>query len=227
LYEKRGLKIHSILLKEGLTDAKLFGEFKCKSLLLLAKGLAERGEYVSAIDTLKQALDVITKYTADSSDSKANLHSQQKEVKRLYASCVQRKKALKEKEKQRAQAMFAASPSKESKESPVAPKQASTNRTSIVSPSPEPREPTETTALDMSKDDLEQESEDVSDNAIPFKKRVSFANDTKQGSREMLLEEVDDEEEMPWYEEHKEALVMSAVAGLAALSVLLLRSLRK
>lgn len=225
LYEKRGLKIHSILLKDGLTDAKLFGEFKCKSLLLLAKGLAERGDYASAIDSLKQANDVITKYTADSSDSKAPLHSQQKEVKRLYTTCVQQKKALKQKEKQRAQAMFA-SPLKEDKESSVASKQASTNRSPIMSLSPEPTTPI-ATALDISNDELEQELEDVSDKTIPYKKSVSFADGTKQGFREMLSEEDADEEEIPWYVEHKEALVLSTVAGLAALSVVLLRSRHK
>ena len=203
------------------SDAKLFGEFKCKSLMLLAKGLMERGDYVSAMDSLKQALDVITKYTADSSDSKAPLQSQQKEVKRLYATCLQRKKALKQKEKQCAQAMFA-SPSKEYKESPAASEQVSTNRSPTMTP--EPTTPTETTALD---DDLNLELEDVSDKTIPYKKSVSFADGTKQGLPEIQSEEDDDEEQVPWYSEHKEALVLSAIAGLAALSLVLLRSRRK
>jgi hypothetical protein len=139
---------------------------------------------------------------------------------------VQQKKAIKQKEKQRAQAMFASPLKEEDKESPVASKQASTNRSPITSLSPEPTTPIET-ALDISNGDLEQELEDVSDKTIPYKKSVSFADGTKQGSREMLSEEDADEEEIPWYVEHKEALVLSAVAGLAALSVVLLRSRRK
>jgi hypothetical protein len=45
----------------------------------------------------------------------------------------------------------------------------------------------------------------------------------------MLPEKDDDvkEEEVPWYAEHKETLVLSAVAGLAALSLVLLRSRHK
>lgn len=99
----------------------------------------------------------------------------------------------------------------------------------IMTISPEPTTLTETT-LDMGNADLEQDLDDVSDKAIPFKMSVLVANDTKQGSREMLPEKDDDhmkEEEVPWYAEHKETLVLSAVAGLAALSLVLLRSRHK
>jgi tetratricopeptide (TPR) repeat protein len=205
LYENRGLKIHSILRREGLSDAKLFGEYKVKALLMIAKGLAERGEYASAMDSLKQAKDTITVYTKEEeedSSSRSQLLSQQKQVQRLYASCVQGKKALKVKEKQRAQAMFA-SPTKDTE------KDKHKDANPVVTPSPE---------ATSKEDETDEELEEISEPGSEIKPR----------SEEFLVEQDgENEEETPWYEEHKEALVLSAVAGLAVLSVVLLRSHRK
>jgi tetratricopeptide (TPR) repeat protein len=232
LYEKRGMKIHSILVKEGLSDAKLFGEYKVKSLLMIAKGLVmeQQGEYADAMDVLKQANEAIAIYAAneEEEDSDSNstllLLSQQKQVKRLYATCIQRKKALKRKEKQRAQAMFA-SPLKET--TPCKEKDKQENTNPIVTPSPQPT----SQATETDEEELEEISEQDSETSPASKRSVSFADNTKPGSREFLVEQDDDDDndddEMPWYEGHKEALVLSAVAGLAALSVVLLRSHRK
>jgi hypothetical protein len=221
LYSKRGLNIHSILVREGLSDAKLFGEYKVKALLMIAKGLAERGEYASAIDSLKQANEAIASYVGEEgsesgSSSRSHLLLQQKQVKRLHATCVQGKKALKAKERQRAQAMFA-SPSKDTE------KDKRKDANPIVTPSPE------AASKELETDEeLEEISEQGSETTS--RRSVSFADDTKPGSREFLVEQDkddDEEEETPWYKEHKEALVLSAVAGLTALSVVLLRSHRK
>jgi tetratricopeptide (TPR) repeat protein len=227
LYEKRGMKVHSILVRDGTSDEKMFGEYRVKALLMIARGLSERGECDSAIVSLKQAKDAIAMYYNADSDSdssgRSHLFSQQKQVKRLHATCVERKKALKQKEKQRAQAMFATSPS--SKNTPVKKENDKPdNANPIVTPSPKPTN----TAIETD----EELEELASETSSPTTKRsVSFADDTKPGSREFLEEQDHDdddvEEETPWFGEHKEALVLSAIAGLAALSVVLLRSHRK
>lgn len=128
LEEKKGLKIHSILLQDGLSDIKLFGEWRVKSCLLIARAWYEKGELESALDVLKTAHDVIAKYTTlDGTDvqnpersndpqrevSVKQLLANDREVKKLHATCKEKRKEILRKEKMRAKAMFA-SPTTES-----------------------------------------------------------------------------------------------------------------
>lgn len=124
LYLQRGKKIHSILTQaptkqqqsaERLVDAKLFGEWRVKSLIIQARALAEKQETESAIEILKSAHAILAEYmTATNSNhangaeaaSLPNLLALEKEVKRLHITCKERRKAELKKEKQRAQAMF-------------------------------------------------------------------------------------------------------------------------
>mmetsp|Transcript_5576 Transcript_5576/g.8191 ORF Transcript_5576/g.8191 Transcript_5576/m.8191 type:complete len:230 (+) Transcript_5576:505-1194(+) len=62
LYAKRGKKNHSILMEDGYTDAKLFGEFTTKSCLLLATALHVHDKHDEDIATLKVATAIATKY---------------------------------------------------------------------------------------------------------------------------------------------------------------------
>ena len=65
-------------------------------------------------------------------------------------------------------------------------------------------------------------SEKVTDEipTIRTKRSVSFSDDTKPG-KDCVPQE--DEDELPWYDEHKEALILSGIVGLAALATVLLR----
>lgn len=219
LYEKRGMRVHTILNKEGISDMKLFGEFKTKSLLLQARGYLELGEYNKCLDALKQAHAVISTFveSGDLQDpayqqSYQNLHKQSVVLKRMRASCQERRKGELQKEKQRAQAMFGSPPLSATKKKSV---KISESTSSISSEGKiETKEPL--------KDEVPRPTK--------VKRRVSFSEDTKPGkggAAEELLE-YDDMEEQPWYEEHKEALILSGIVGLAALTTtILLRSRKK
>jgi hypothetical protein len=138
LIDKKGLNIHTILTSDekdggcGLCDAKLFGEWRVKSYIMIARSLAEKKDYSGAIEILRRARNIIVEYSAvvDGGENKgsieppsdvatcipdtdaatkasiARLRVQDKELRRLMTSCMEHKKAEKKKEKQRAQAMF-------------------------------------------------------------------------------------------------------------------------
>lgn len=121
LYGKRGMKIHTILNKEGIIDAKLFGEWRVKSYLVVARSCMEQGEVEDAIAILKKARGVGMPYVDElnsSSDQqqcsssrkeeKASLRAltlQMKESKRLLAEYSEKKKAAKKIEKKKAKVM--------------------------------------------------------------------------------------------------------------------------
>ncbi|GAX17407.1 hypothetical protein FisN_5Hh052 [Fistulifera solaris] len=110
LEEKKGKKIHTFLNQEGFSDIKIFGEWKVKSYLITARSLSEKGDSAVAMDVLKKAQDVILSFTANVPEGDPSVKSlliNGKEVKKLYAVCKDQKKAQLQKEKQRAQAMFA------------------------------------------------------------------------------------------------------------------------
>lgn len=124
LESKKGLKIHQELQREGHHDVRVFGEWKVKSLLIIARVLAERDETEAAMNMAKKARDIVVTYTTSAiytenagyQLSVKQLLSNDKELLKLYARCKERRKAQLKKEKLRAQAMFAA-PSKDKKRS--------------------------------------------------------------------------------------------------------------
>ena len=112
--KKKGLKIHSILVKDGYHDVKLFGEWKVKSLMLQARAFAEKKDFDETIEILKMAHEIIAKHaTVENAEKFAasvkNLRNLEKEVKKLHAGCKERKSLVLKKEKQRAAAMFGGS----------------------------------------------------------------------------------------------------------------------
>jgi len=221
LYEKRGMKIHTILNKEGMSDCKIFGEWRCKSLLIKARGLMERGDYDEALESLKESHHVIeTHMDTDKlqdpayQKSYATLHKQGKDVKRLRATCVQRRKSQKQKEKQRAQAMFGSPPKNKSVKID---EDAATSKKDNNATKKKSAAVLDTRNSDESLDEIP---------TIRTKRSVSFSDDTKRGSEELLVEQVVEMEE-PWYEEHKEALILTGIVGLAALTAIALFRPRK
>ena len=118
LYGKRGMKIHTILNSEGIIDAKLFGEWRVKSYLVVARACMEQGEVEDAIAILKKAKGLGMPYidelssSADQSsrgkEEKASLRAltlQMKEIKRLVAEYSEKRKAAKKIEKKKAKVM--------------------------------------------------------------------------------------------------------------------------
>ena len=116
LYGKRGMKIHTILNKEGIIDAKLFGEWRVKSYLVVARACMEQGEVEDAIAILKKAKGLGMPYIDEFSSSaecsskeeKASLRAltmQMKEVKRLITEYSEKKRAAKKIEKKKAKVM--------------------------------------------------------------------------------------------------------------------------
>lgn len=126
LEEKKGKKIHTFLNQEGVSDIKIFGEWKVKSYIITARSLSEKGDSSEAIEVLKKAQDVILTMLANVPNGDLSIKQllvNGKEVKKLYATCRDQKKAQLQKEKQRAQAMFAnpsrnGSENKEEKDAP-------------------------------------------------------------------------------------------------------------
>ena len=102
LNAKKGLKIHSILNKEGIIDAKLFGEWRVKSYLVIARSFLERDDEEGALAVLKRAKlvamenieDINSKQQSNVNkqelDSLKILTSQIKEVRRLMADCTEK-----------------------------------------------------------------------------------------------------------------------------------------
>lgn len=116
LYGKRGMKIHTILNKEGIIDAKLFGEWRVKSYLVVARACMEQGEVEDAIAILKKAKGLGMPYIDEFSSSdqcsrteeKASLRAltlQMKEIKRLITEYSEKRKAEKQIEKKKAKVM--------------------------------------------------------------------------------------------------------------------------
>jgi tetratricopeptide (TPR) repeat protein len=116
LETKKGSKIHQELQREGHHDVRLFGEWKVKSYLIIARALAEKDEIEAAMDVTKKAREVVVTYTKSGNyvdnaaykQSIKQLLQNDKEFIKLYARCKERRNEIRKKEKLRAQAMFAA-----------------------------------------------------------------------------------------------------------------------
>ena len=231
LYNKKGKKIHTLLNKEGTIDAKLFGEWRVKSHLITARAYFEEGNVQEAITLLKtKAKDVAMRYRDELNtkqnhrkEEKASLKSltnQLKEIKRLLVECSNKKKATKSIEKKRAKAMFGgkdkvASTSQESKSSHQKENANSNTETDM------PLYGKKTMPVEV-ETPMEDTSRPVLNKAVSFSK---IPPEVKEYEKEEHYEELDDSEDSPiaWYDEHKEALILVAVAGLSVVSGMALK----
>ena len=292
LIDKKGGCIHTILISDvqdggcGLCDAKLFGEWRVKSYILIARSLSEKKDYSGAIEILRRARNIIVEYSVvggsgDGGDggikptgnadrtkaSVAHLRVQDKELRRLITSYMEHKKAEKKKEKQRAQAMFGsplssgkvttatsgnddddddddAATGEEKKENTTPPGSPSLRGGSgrisrgeeengddeFATPPSTPAKEVRPKYVRMG-DDVHkvsssgrilprQSSLKKNRTTASIDRRVSFSKEVEE--RE-IDETYDDEEEESFVEQNKEALILVGVAGLAALSVFVLR----
>lgn len=213
LYPKRGGKIHTILKRDGYPDSKIFGEWRVKSYLIMARAQFERKDYDEALKTLQRATIIVNEFN----EKTAVLVSQEKEVSKLKAHCEREDKAVKRLEKKRARAMFGGGTSPNKDPSVGQPKNGIEAARSVefsapvaVSgaqvqpiPSSEPDGP-----MTSSGEIIEPHTEEKS--ASKLMKRVSFSVPE--------VEEFEDEE-VPWFAEHWEALTVTAVAIVVAVGV--------
>lgn len=209
LYNKRGMKIHGILLRDhSLTDSKIFGEWRGKSCLIIAKSEAQKECFDESLGNLQEAKDFVSAFMTSDNDSASNGTSEQKRLKELIkeilkvkSSVTMKKKALLEKEKEKAKKMFSGMSKREPKS---------------------PKLPSETQANKKLKSSVKTEgstNKPEGNMKIPKDpKRVSFAANLEE--RHILESEEEEDVELPWYEEHKEALILLSLAGLAFASTI-------
>lgn len=223
LFEKRGAKIHGILNKDnGHCDAKMFGEWRVKSHIILARSLFEKDEYDLALDELKMAREHISYYVAGkgttdqgaldyklAKESVSRMRNQEREIIKLKSNITEKKKEHLKLERARAQAMFQDTATKSTKVSKLKKAQ-------------DKEEPAHSSENRQSS--KEDETQNGAVNAAPkqLKKKVSFATNLEE-RHDIAAEEEEVEEEEPWYEEHKEALILLGVAVLTFASFALAR----
>jgi len=176
LYQKRGKsKILQVLIREGTPESKILGDWRCKSLLLHARALVELSDADLALKILQRAQSICDEFQT----------SHGKQIRKwTYAAQVKRRE-LRLKEKERAQAMFAPIESikqetkesikeqdKEGDEIPKSPK-------STDSPPGSPRSVTESPPSIL---------RSPTNPAPTITKRVSFSHDTKDTEDEWNAE---------------------------------------
>lgn len=224
LFKKKGNKIHNVLNRDnGHCDAKLFGEWRVKSHILMAKALLEKKEYEFAIEELKFAREHIAYFVKGEGSSSGDAHeksvlrlrNQDREVIKLKAKILEQRKIELKKERARAQAMFAKDkPSNGAEQNAkgkmdTQPLSASSNDPKGQAPgkkSNETKPMSNPQTQNKSTPDLATKDENP-----PKGRRVSFASKLEE-KREFEIEE---EEEEAWYEEHTEALALLALGGLS------------
>ena len=255
LYNKRGMKIHTILNKDGITDAKLFGEWKGKSLLMIAKSWINQKDYEKAIQVLKEGKKALQPYLQkpngnsvnkkgmpDFSSSQTALTSMDKEINKLLYISMQKRKEVSVKEKKRARAMFGgANSSSSSTKTEVT---TGNDKEPISSSNGLNSSPTRITNTNTNETDVSSNRSrrrpSILKNKTPSPTKtnendnddngnVNSSSHSDRGDRRVSFDETvktndfsDEEEEEPWYQEHKEALIVAGVF-LAAGATMLLR----
>lgn len=230
LNAKKGLKIHSILNKEGIIDAKLFGEWRVKSYLVIARSFLERDDEEGALAVLKRAKLVAMENIEDiNSKQQSNVNKQEleslkiltsqiKEVRRLMADCTEKIKVTRIREKKRAQKMFSQDNHVRSNRATPPDEIAEGNRKSnqeVCTNAPDEKSPVPA---------LKGVLNDKKCDRPTIKKSVSFSLKPPQ------IKEFDSspgDEDLPWYSRHKEALAMVAIAGFSVVAIASLRKLQR
>jgi len=212
LYEKKGnSRIHQVILRDGVKDSQLFGTWKIKSYLVIAKGLMEKHETDNALINLKKALKVVERYRKVDDPNIKQIQLQDKEIRKLVVSCKERQKADRKKEKERAQAMFA-KPTKGGTETASTPETISTLDADTREFATAPRTPKSPLPeiITPKATATGQEQNQSQKQKGQSKKRVSFADGRLPG---------DEDGEDSFLEEHKEALIILGGIALGAAMV--------
>jgi hypothetical protein len=234
LHEKRGKKIHTILKKEGTIDAQLFGEWRVKSYLILARASMEKGDEDVSMALLKKAhfhalgfMDNINaklphNRSQEEVSSCKSLISQIKDIRRLMAECSGKNKAAKEKEKRRARAMFGGAAGAAKKASTESEDEKQQQQTKCTEKDECPKGASKTIAPADEK--VRQKKDHPSCSSPASRKCVTFSKRPPQVKEfEPDAGDHGQDREEAWYNQHKEALIMMAVAGLSAAALISLK----
>jgi hypothetical protein len=249
LYGKRGMKIHTILNQEGIIDGKLFGEWRVKSYLVVARACMEQGEVGDAIVILKKARTMGMQFIQELNSSEQcsrkeeksslrSLTSQMKEIKRLLEEYTEKKKAAKKIEKKKAKVMAQAlfgdgkennsTPNDEIEmkdkeklskgKQPIAEGKSSENASDEHTNSNGGGTATTKKLPFVRKSSLKSK---LKREYPSVQQSVSFSDQPPQVKE--FERSKDDEDESPWYSEHKEALIMLGIAGFSVVAFVGLR----
>jgi len=221
LYKKRGdSKIHDVLNQEGFGDSQLFGTWKVKSYIVIARGLAEKFDTEEALEHLKKGQEMLTIFKKEGDVRFQQLASQEKQIRKLQIKCKERLKAERKKERQRAKAMFGGSDEKKDPDeknnsneggkqataySDKGGKKSTAHNTSTVMPV----ENGGSEKLSPEKIPHEKSSAENSTSSFADKSKPGWAND--------------DDAEPTFWEEHGEALCIAGVGAVSLLSFLAFR----
>lgn len=220
---KRGQKIHTILKKGGLSDLKLFGEWRVKSYLIIAKAEAEQQEYAMALARLKQALSWTRAGVGVGAKVMPGLEKQDVEIRRLIQTYGERHKLIYLKEKARAKAMFGST----SKAKKDVQKLSSDENDPQQNATQEEHTPSN---INDSKVDEKRLDEEGPKQIVPGESTVSTKHNNSTNSEPESDNDKDsvsdDDFGLPWYEEHKEALILSCLGFLAYFGMITIRGTR-
>lgn len=269
LYTKRNKKVHTVLRNDGLSDAKIFGEWRIKSYIIIShcalvenKGGGEEYDVIGGI--LKKAHGVAIEYinelnaataavaalmmnstieinkktkmlVEEHASSLKSLTTQTKEIRRLLVECNSKKKTMKDVEKRRAKAMFASSSVSERN---------TNNDSTTTTTTTEDEKKEETKIWHPLMEDVTQRNhisavKKEGDVGINNTKSVTFSvrppqvkvitpqssstnyggDDDNDDDREGKY----DDDTAPWFVEHREALLVLAITGFTAITVLAFR----
>jgi hypothetical protein len=202
-------KILEILIKDGLDQATIFGEWKSKSLLFLAKAEQAKQNYAKAMEYCKTIHENVSKYLVAFPDNKVLLQ-QVKDIACIRAACKEGKQKLLKKEKQRAQAMFGGGDKHNGEAT------ASTNGTTADIERLERQSDKETNLCTSHQmDDGSKKNVTFDDGGKPrdiYEKKTSLSRSDDE-------DDGDDVPKLPWYLEHQELIILAAglaFIGLAA-----------
>mmetsp|Transcript_17540 Transcript_17540/g.38334 ORF Transcript_17540/g.38334 Transcript_17540/m.38334 type:complete len:489 (+) Transcript_17540:37-1503(+) len=217
-------KIKKVINRDGIGDSQLFGTWKVKSLLLIAKAQMELhgSSNMNIRSAMKRALEAISVYKNEGDPMYKQLSTQEKDLRRFRLEFSKKTKAAKTKEKERARAMFGG----EIKENKNSEKKESTIQHSIPI-SNSGSTPSSPCPLDLTSQHLSEQRDNSNDvtmttllENISAKSKVEELGSSKNQTACIdILERVDDNEDedddcpQPFIEEHGEALLI--LSGIA------------
>ncbi|KAL7429576.1 hypothetical protein ACHAXH_001751 [Discostella pseudostelligera] len=239
LHEKRGKKIHTILNKEGTIDAQLFGEWRVKSYLIMARSFMKKGDDSVAMGILKKAhlhamgymdrINAILPHNRSNEETVSckSLVSQIKDIRRHMSECSDKNKATKEIEKRRAKAMFGGTKStavkKDSTVNSVSPKELENDQQQQRKRMMDDNKVNGTASSSINSD--EKDAAHKTSGTPACKKCVTFSQHPPQVKEfePHISSDAGHKVDESWYNQHKEALIVMAVAGLSAMALISLK----
>ena len=189
-------------------------------------------QYLDEINAKKQQ-QLQNGISKEEADSLRVLANQVKEVKRLLVECSDKKKAEAKIEKKRAKAMFGGGGGKENNVS--SPKTTNGAKGRTKETKDDKKVKVQANAMSIGnkeapqsvteKPRYERKSSLNTNKEESLKKSVSFSRRPPQVKEfeRSIGDDDEDDDDSPWYSEHKEALIMLAVAGLSAATLMAIR----